>query len=242
MQTARLNYWRMAPLLVIALIALVGYFALADIITFESISDNRVALIAFRDQHYFLASLAFILAYVAMVAFSLPGAAVASVTCGFLFGLFPGVVYVVVAATAGATLIFSAARMGVGDYLSARMDTSGEKVQQFKEGLRENEISYLLLIRLVPVVPFFAANLLPALVGARTRIFVLTTFFGIMPGSAVFTYIGVGLGELLDRGETPHLGIIFDWYILGPILALCALAAFPIVIRRIRSVRSRSHG
>ena len=102
-----------------------------------------------------------------------------------------------------------------------------------------NEVSYLLLIRLVPAVPFFAANLMPALLGAKLRNFVLTTFFGIIPGSAVYTYVGVGLGEILDRGESP---IIFEWHILGPILALCALAALPIAIRAFRSEKSGGDG
>lgn len=232
----------MGPLVAILAVALVGYFTLSDYLTFDAIRDNRIALIAFRDNNYLLASLAFIAAYVAIVAFSLPGAAVASVTCGFLFGLFPGVVYVVFSATIGATLIFLAARMGLGNYLSARIDASSGTVRRIKDGLLADEVSYLFLMRLVPAVPFFAANLIPALVGVRFRNFVFTTFFGIMPGSAVYTYIGVGLGELLERGESPDLGIIFEWYILGPILALCALAVLPIAVRKLRSGRRKDDG
>ena len=102
---------------------------------------------------------------------------------------------------------------------------------RIRDGLRENEVSYLLLMRLVPAIPFFLANLAPAFLGVGLRNFAFTTFFGIMPGSIVYTSVGSGLGEVFARGETPNLGIIFEPHILGPILGLCALAALPIVIK-----------
>jgi uncharacterized membrane protein YdjX (TVP38/TMEM64 family) len=58
--------------------------------------------------------LAFVAAYVAIVALSLPGATVATLTGGFLFGMFPGVLLNVTGATIGACLIFLAARAGFG--------------------------------------------------------------------------------------------------------------------------------
>ena len=225
---------KMLPILIIAVVAAVGFVALRDFFNFESLRENRDALIEFRDANYFLTSVSFVLAYVAIVAFSLPGAAVASLTGGFLFNLFPGSLYNIGAATIGASAIFLAARLGMGDYLAAKMDSSTGTVKKIKQGLNENEISFLFLMRLVPAVPFFVANLLPALVGVKFRNFVFTTFFGIIPGGVVYTWVGAGLGEVFARGENPNLGIIFEWYILGPILGLCALAALPIVVRWIR--------
>jgi uncharacterized membrane protein YdjX (TVP38/TMEM64 family) len=78
------------------------------------------------------------------------------------------------------------------------------------------------------------ANLAPAFLGVKLRNFVLTTLFGIIPGTVVFTWIGVGLGEVFDRGETPDLGLFFEPQIIGPILGLAALAALPIVIKAVR--------
>jgi uncharacterized membrane protein YdjX (TVP38/TMEM64 family) len=86
-------------------------------------------------------------------------------------------------------------------------------------------------MRLVPAVPFFLANLIPAALGVSLGRFAFTTFFGIMPGGLVYTWVGAGLGEVFEKGETPNLGLLFEPQILGPILGLCALAALPIVIR-----------
>jgi len=92
----------------------------------------------------------------------------------------------------------------------------------------------LFLMRLVPVVPFFVANLLPALVGVPLGRYVVTTFFGILPGALVYTSVGAGLGAVFAQGETPDLGIIFEPQILLPLLGLCALAALPMVLKALR--------
>ncbi len=228
---------RHLPLILIAAVALVGVFTLRDTLSFETLAENRDALFALRNDHFVLIAAAFVLIYVAIVAFSLPGAAVASITGGFLFGLVGGTVLNVISATAGACLIFLAARVGLGEMLSARMDASEGRLAKLRDGLHENEISVLFLLRLVPAVPFFVANLLPALVGVRFRNYVFTTALGIVPGAIVFTWIGVGVGEVFDRGETPDLSILWEPHVIGPILALCALAALPMVIKAVRGKR-----
>ena len=225
---------KLLPLIGIALVAVIGFFTLRDYLSFESLRDNREALLAWRDANFLMASVGFVGGYIAIVAFSLPGAAIISLTGGFLFGLFPGALYNITGATIGAVLIFSAARMGLGDYLSRKMDSAGGVVGKIKAGLDDNEVSFLLLMRLVPAFPFFVANLVPALVGTKLRTFVWTTFIGIMPGGFVYTWVGTGLGEVFARGETPNLGIIFEPKILGPILALCALSALPVILKAIK--------
>jgi len=225
---------RHAPLALILTVAVIGYFTLRDYITFDTLRDNREALLAFRDANFGLLVIAFVAVYFLIVAFSLPGAAVASVTGGFLFGLVSGTAFNVIAASLGAFAIFLAARWGLGRTLAARMETSEGTLKRIKNGLQEHEINVLFLMRLVPAVPFFVANLLPALVGVKFFNFAFTTVLGIIPGAIVFTWIGVGLGEVFDRGESPDLSLLWEPQVIGPILGLCALAALPIVIKALR--------
>jgi uncharacterized membrane protein YdjX (TVP38/TMEM64 family) len=225
------------PLIAIAVVAVVGAFTLKDYLSFDTLRDNREALLAFRDSNYAVMAGLFVLAYVAIVAFSLPGAAVASVTGGFLFGLGLGTTFNVLAATIGAAGIFLAARAGLGASLSAKLDASEGAVKKLKSGLRDNEVSVLFLLRLVPAVPFFVANLLPALVGVKFGNFLWTTALGIIPGALVFTWIGVGLGEVFDRGESPDLSLLWEPQIIAPILGLCVLAALPIIIKALRGTK-----
>lgn len=225
---------RHAPLAAILCAAVIGYFVLDDYLTFDTLRDNREALLAFRDAHFTQMIAAFIALYVVIVSFSLPGAAVASVTGGFLFGLPLGTLCNVLSASLGATVIFLAARAGLGRAMAARMDAADGTLKKIRNGLREHEVHVLLLLRLVPAVPFFVANLLPAMVGVKLVNFVWTTVVGIIPGTIVFTWIGVGLGEVFDRGESPDLSLLWEPQIIGPILALSALAAMPILIKTLR--------
>jgi uncharacterized membrane protein YdjX (TVP38/TMEM64 family) len=226
---------RLAPLIVILAVGIAGAIAFGDRLTFEALAANRERLVAFRDGNFALAAAAFVTAYAAIVAFSLPGATLATLTGGFLFGLFPGVLLNVTGATTGAALIFLAVRRGLGARLAARLDAAEGRVARLREGLRENELPVLFLLRLVPLVPFVVANILPALVGVSLGRFVLTTFLGILPAAAVYTWVGAGLSGVIARGEAPDPGILFEPQFLAPLLALAALAALPIVLRALRS-------
>lgn len=225
---------RHLPLIVILAVAVAGAFTLRDYLSFDTLRDNRAALLELRDTHYVALAAGFVLAYVAIVAFSLPGSAVASVTGGFLFGLGAGTVFNAGAATIGAMLIFIAARAGLGQSLAARIDSSEGSLARLRQRLRENEVPVLLLLRLVPAVPFFVANLVPALVGVSLRNFAWTTAVGIIPGALVFTSIGVGVGDVFDRGGQPDLSLLWSPKVLGPLLGLAVLAALPMVIRAVR--------
>lgn len=232
--TQKSGLMRFVPLVVILVVAVIGAVTLRDYLSFETLRDNREALIAFRDSNYTLTVLVFIAAYTTVVTFSLPGAAIASITGGFLFATFPGSFYNIAAATTGATLIFLAARWGLGERLAAKMEAGEGAVKKIKDGIDENQWSMLFLIRLVPAVPFFVANLVPAMVGVPLHRFVISTFIGIIPGAVVYTSVGSGLGDVFARGQTPNLGIIFEPQILLPILGLCALAALPMVLKLFR--------
>ena len=224
---------RFGPIAVIGLVALIGAITLRDYLSFEALRAHREALIAFRDAHFAHAVLLFILTYAAIVAFSLPGALIATLTGGFLFGTMLGVGINVTAATIGATLIFLAARHGFGERLKARLDAAEGAVRKIAQGIDDNQWSMLFLIRLVPVVPFFLANLIPAFLAVPLSRFVISTFLGIIPGALVFTSVGAGLGEVFARGETPDLGIIFEPHVLLPILGLCTLSLLPVILKAV---------
>jgi uncharacterized membrane protein YdjX (TVP38/TMEM64 family) len=234
------TYLRYLPMIAIAVVAAVGAFTLRDYLSFDALRDNREALIAFRDSNFLLSAVGFMLLYMLIVAFSLPGAAIATLTGGFLFGLFPGALFNVIGATAGAVVIFLAAQWGLGERLKERMDASEGMVAKIKKGIDENQWSMLFFIRLVPAVPFFVANLIPAFLGVSLYRFVVSTFFGILPGGLVYTSVGAGLGEVFEKGESPNLGIIFEPHILFPILGLCALSLMPIVIKAVTGKKDLS--
>lgn len=233
METTKHPVLRALPFVVILAAAGAGAFFLRDFLGFQTLSENRAMLESMRDQNYALSVLLFMSAYIVIVAFSLPGATIATLAGGFLFGTFPGVVFNVTAATIGATGVFLAAKTGLGDRLAAKMDAAPGRLHTIKEEIDRDQWSILFLIRLVPVIPFFVANVLPAMVGVPLSRFVISTFIGIIPGGIVFTSVGAGLGVVMDKGETPDLGIIFEPHVLLPLLGLAGLSVLPVVLRKL---------
>lgn len=221
---------RFLPIGLIATGAIAGSVFLGDYLSFSAFEENYEQLTAWRDANWVVAALVFSVAYVVSVAFSLPGAVWLTLLGGFLFGIVTGTALVVLSATVGATLLFLAARTSLGAMLREK---AGGWITRLEAQFRAGEISFLLIMRLVPVVPFFIANLVPAFLGARLGNFIWTTLVGIVPGTVVFISIGAGLGEQLQRGEAPDLSVIFEWHILGPLLGLAALSALPLVLKKL---------
>jgi uncharacterized membrane protein YdjX (TVP38/TMEM64 family) len=83
-----------------------------------------------------------------------------------------------------------------------------------------------------PLFPFWLVNLVPALFGMSLGAYVVCTFVGILPGAIVYTSVGSGLGEFLDRGEKPDLHLAFQPHILLPLIGLGLLALVPVVYKR----------
>ena len=219
-QEPKSAWMRRLPFIVILAVAALGALTLGDLINFDTLRQNHEALIAFRDGNMSLAVLSFVVIYVVIVAFSLPGALIATLTGGYLFGTL-----------GGSFLSFIAARHGLGDTLRERMDASEGTVGRIKQGLDSNQWSMLFFIRLVPAVPFFVANLVPAFFGVPLYRYVVSTFIGIIPGSLVYSSAGAGLGAVFARGETPNLGLIFEPHILLPLLGLAFLSLLPVFVK-----------
>ena len=224
---------RKTVVILLFIIAAFGLSFFSELINFEALKENRSDISGFRDENFILSIILFWLFYFLLVVFSLPGAAVASVSGGFLFGLNLGLLINVTAASTGATVLFILVRYGLKSFkYNQSNDFDNNFAVTLKNGLIQNQISIMLILRLVPLVPFFLANILPALVGVRLVNFMWTTVIGIIPGGIVFTWIGVGVGQVFDRNEYPNLELLFSPMILGPILGLAALLLLPIILRR----------
>jgi len=221
---------RLVVLAGLLVLALAGALLLADRVSVEALADRRDDLTGFRDAHYGLAVAGFIAVYAGLVALSLPGATVMTLTGGLLFGVFPGTFINVGAAGTGAVALFLLARWGAGN-AAERLAAAGPAAGRLIVGLRENEWSVLFVMRLVPLVPFFVTNLAAATLGVQLHRFVISTFLGILPGAWVYTSVGAGLGEVFAAGGQPDLGAIFRPGVLIPLLALAALAALPMLLR-----------
>ena len=227
---------RWLPLAVlVGALGLVFALDLDRFVSLQMLREHREALDALVAEHAVASALGFLVAYAVMVAISLPGGVLLTVGGGFLFGIVLGSVLVVAGATLGAVAIFLAARSAFGEALRRR---AGGWVRRLEGGFRENAASYLLTLRLIPVVPFWLLNIVPAFLGVPLATFALTTLVGIIPGTVVYTAVGNGLGATLDMGEDPDFGVIFEPAILLPLIGLAALSLMPVLYKQIRARRA----
>src|SRR5438552_17317309 len=151
---AKLFTWRRLIPVLVFITGLVTFFALGlqRYLSIDALHQYHDVLRAWVETSGLLAALVFMAVYIMTVAFSLPGATVLTIASGFLFGAVWGTVIVVISATLGATALFSMAKTALGDALRAR---AGAWLPRLETGFREHALSYLLVLRLVPIFPFF---------------------------------------------------------------------------------------
>ncbi len=212
-----------------ALFIAIRQTGLASYLSLDTLKTHRGALTDWVAGNTVLAALAYVGVYVVAVAFSMPGAVFLTLSGGFLFGAALGTLLTVIGATIGAALIFLFAKTLLGQNA---LDRFGAPAAKLAEGIRKNAASYLLVLRLVPLFPFFLVNLVPAFVGVPLVTYVLTTFFGIMPGTAVFSLAGAGLGSVLDQGGAITPGSILTPQIIGGLVGLAALSLAAIPLKK----------
>ncbi len=218
-----------AVLAVLLLVVALRFAGLGEVLSLDTLARHREALAGFVAANAVVAGLAFMLVYATAVALSVPGAVVLTISGGLLFGAVLGTALTVVAATIGASLVFLLAGRIFG---ADALDRLGPRAQALARGIRRDAGPYLLVLRLVPLFPFFLVNLVPAFCGVRLPVFAVTTLIGIIPGTAVFSLAGAGLGDVLAAGGTPELGQVLTPRVIGALLGLAALSLAAIPLKR----------
>lgn len=221
---------RALPIIVLAGLA-TAFFGLGldQYLTFEALREHRAVLTGFVEAYGLLAVATFIVLYAGATALSLPGGTVLSVAGGFLFGSVIGTAWIVIGATIGATIVFLIAKTAFGDALRAK---AGPFLRKMEQGFQENALSYLLVLRLIPLFPFFVVNLVPAFLGVRLQTYVIGTFIGIIPGAFVFASVGAGLGSVFDSTEGFSASGVLTPQIITALVGLSILSLMPVAYKK----------
>ena len=215
----RFSWKRLLPLLLLLLagasfVALGGHKQLSP----QALATNRDWLSGWVLHGGAGASLCFILVYAGLVALSVPGAAILTITGGFLFGPWLGTGYAVVGATLGATRRVPRGPRRSGG-LAAR---AGPRVRRLEAGFREDAFSYLLVLRLVPIFPFWLVNLVAGAVGMRlSDLRARRPFSASIPATFVLPAWATGSARWSPRAAAQHSGSCSGPSVLLPIVGAC---------------------
>ena len=203
-------------LAIVVAVAAFFYFDLGRFLSLQALKDHRDDLLSFTETQSALAAAMFVLIYVAVVGLSLPGAVILTLAGGFLFGAVWGTLFVNLGATTGATLAFLASRYLLRDWVERKF---GKWLGPVQQGFAKNAFSYLMTLRLIPLFPFFAVNLISGLTRVNVGTYVAATTLGIIPGSFVYAYAGRQLGTINSLKDIASPGVIGAFVLLG-LLAL----------------------
>ena len=223
---------RFGPLLLI-LILLIAAFAsgLTRHLSLHDLREHHSQLESIVRAHPLLCLGAYVVAYIVVVALSLPAALIMTLTGGLLFGPWIGGLAAAASCTLGASVLFLVCRTASGDLLKARAGPTAAKIEA---GLRRDAFSYILILRLAPVMPFWLANLALGLIDIRFSTFVIASFLGIAPVSLIYAGLGSSLNTLFAQGVRPDLHIVARPAVFLPLIGLALLSLVPVLARRLR--------
>jgi len=176
---------------------------------------------------------------VSLVAVSAPVGIWMSALAGFLFGFWIGTAVVSVAAMLGALLAFLAARYVFFDSIhrAARTRMRLKRwLTVIDKGFHDHGAYYVLLLRLTPVIPFWALNLGLGLTRVRVFDYWWATQLGMLPATLVVVNAGASVAEITSLGD------LLSWRVLG---ALALLPLVPFVLHHTARrwlAKSISHG
>ncbi len=215
---------------VLALVAAFFVLDLGRFLSLDALKAHRADLEAWRAAHPVAALGAYMAAYVAMAALSLPGAAVLTLAGGALFGVVTGTIAVSFASSIGATLAFLIARFVLRDAVRRRF---GARLRPIEEGVRRDGAFYLFTLRLVPIFPFFLVNLLMALTPIATPVFYGVSQVGMLPATIAYVYAGSRLVQIERLSDVASPGLIGAFVVLGLLPLVMRKLADALAARRV---------
>lgn len=198
---------RWSPLVLLVFGGIVAFaFGAGEYFSLSNIIRARGVLVDYVGAHPVFASLAYCGVYFLAVIFSVPGGSVFTIIGGVMFGGIVGGIITTVGAVMGSYAVFLVARTALADWSRRRMATMSPRVTAIAEGFRENAFSLLIVLRLIPVMPYWASNALPALFGVRSWVFIVATTIGLLPWTVSFAFFGSALEDMVAAQEAANPG------------------------------------
>jgi uncharacterized membrane protein YdjX (TVP38/TMEM64 family) len=196
-----------------------------DSLNLEWLKDNQRPLETFYRGNSLTVMVGFVALFLVIGLFLLPGATLLSVFSGAVFGLPLGPLLVSLGSTLGAVLAFFVARYILRDWVEERF---GERLNPIHKGLCENDINYMLVLRLVPLFPFFLVNIAMGVSPISWKVFMVGTLLGKLPATWIYANAGSHLASLQSLSDITSPGM------LGALMLLSLLILTPVIYRQLQ--------
>ena len=205
------------------------YFFNRDFFELKTLFINLENIQNYISNNFLFSFLIFTLSYCLLIVCNFPIASLLSLIGGFLYGTWIGGIGIIVGGTFGSFIVFLVVKLFFHDFISKKLLQRYSFISQY---FQKNELELMLLIRLVPGIPFFAQNLILAGLGAKRLKFFFTTLFGLSPWAIIFASIGQGLEEIFIQGQTLSFALIAKPEYLIPISIIIVLVIFILIFKK----------
>ena len=217
-------------LVLIAVVFAFYYVGLSHYLSLTSIKTNAAFFKSKVAENYMHAVFTFIGISTALIAFTLPITAPMGAVGGFLFGIWPAVLYCMIAIIVGAAISFLVVRYALYHAMKHRY---GKRLESFNKRMKTYGYAYLITLQLLTIVPYFVINTLAALAGVPFLTFLGTTMIGSLPVLVIYAFAGKQLYMIHSWRD------ILSKEMLLVLLLLAGLALLPLVIRKWRVSRNQ---
>ena len=205
------------------------YFSNRDFFELKTLFIYLETIQNYISNNFFFSFLIFTLSYCFLIVCNFPIASLLSLIGGFLYGTWIGGVGIIIGGTIGSFIVFLAAKLFFHDYISKKLLQRYSFITQY---FQKNELELMLLIRLIPGIPFFAQNLILAGLGGKRVKFLFTTLLGLSPWAMIFASIGQGLEEIFIEGQALSFALIAKPEYLIPISLIIILVVFILIFKK----------
>ena len=205
------------------------YFFNRDFFELKTLFINLENIHNYISKNFLFSFLIFTLSYCLLIVCNFPIASLLSLIGGFLYGTWIGGIGIIVGGTIGSFIVFLVAKLFFHDYISKKLLQRYSFITQY---FQKNELELMLLIRLIPGVPFFAQNLILAGLGAKRIKFFFTTLFGLSPWAIIFASIGQGLEEIFIKEQDLSFALIAKPEYLIPISLIASLVIIILIFKK----------
>jgi uncharacterized membrane protein YdjX (TVP38/TMEM64 family) len=171
----------------------------------------------------------FVLLYVAATVLLLP-AVVLTLGAGAVFGVAQGFLMVSVGATLGATAAALIGRYLARDWVARRLANS-PKLSAIDEAVAREGWKIVFMTRLSPAFPFVGLNYAFGLTRVSLPQYVLASWIGMMPGIALYAYIGSLAGDVAAAAAGGRIRSMWEWGLYA--LGLVATVAVTVYVTRL---------
>ena len=219
------------PITLIIGILVYCFLNLSAFTSFDRMLENYFRFKELTSKNIILSYAAYSILYILVVSFSLPVASSLTILGGMIFGWYAFFI-IIFSATSGSIVVFIAAKTIANQFFKKKASSF---LKNLEKDFKKNDVLYLISLRLIPLIPFWLVNVLPAFFGMKIKSYILGTFIGIIPGTFIYVWLSISINTILNANDKFDFSLYKDPSIIGSLTALGFLVLLHTYLKNMKS-------